>query len=106
MANFFGLEIHNIENYNKSRKKTIKFKTDAIDTHFSELNGIINISVFAKRFFGKSQSWFSQKLHGCLIIDKKMQFKEKECKEIAEGFRELARQLNQYADEIDRAEMD
>ena len=102
---FFGVEPYNLDNYLKHRNIIIQSKDGAVDVQFSELGGMINITKFARRFMNKSQSWFSQRLHGCLVMKKEQSFNEEEYKKIAEGFRELARQLNQYADEIDKAEM-
>lgn len=104
--NFFGLCIYNLDSYTKHRTELIKNKSGAVTIHFNELDGTINITKFAKRFFNKSHSWFSQRLHGSLVMKKEQSFKEEEYAIIAEGFRELARQLNQYAEEIESAEME
>ena len=66
-------EIHNREEYEERRKKCIEYKLDAIETAFSELEDIINKSQIAKQYFGKSQSWFSQRLNGCLILKKSIE---------------------------------
>lgn len=101
---FFGNKIFDIEKYLSRRKDAIISKSSALTTHFIELDSIINETKFAKRFLGRSHSWFSQRLHGCLVMNKEREFKPEEYEKIAEGFRELARQLNQYADEIEKAE--
>lgn len=106
MGKFFGLEIHNVENYKKHRKIVIELKSGAVSCAFDELNGIVNISKFSERFLERTHSWFSQRLNGCVVMNRQMSFKEDEYKRIAEGFRELAKELMQHADEIDSAEMD
>ncbi|MBR6250131.1 MAG: DUF5053 domain-containing protein [Bacteroidales bacterium] len=103
-GNYYGIDIYNLDRYLAERKETIKVKGGALSLQFVELDGLINISKFSKRFMHKSQSWFSQRLHGALVMRKEQEFKEQEYARIAESFRELARQLNQYADEIDAAE--
>lgn len=96
-------KIHNPEKYEEYRAKCIEYKPDATTTAFSELEDIINKTQLAKQYFGKSQSWFSQRLNGCLVINKPMAFKEEEYHQLAEAFRDLAKRLQAHADEIDAA---
>lgn len=100
---YYGLELFDIDRYISDRQNCITNKGGALNTQIDELCGIINLSAFARRFFGKSQSWFSQRLHGSLVMHKEQSFKSNEYAQIADGFRELARQLNQYADELREA---
>ena len=58
-------KIHNLAEYEERRKECIAYKSDATFTAFSELEDIINKSQLSKQYFNKSQSWFSQRLHGC-----------------------------------------
>ena len=103
---YFGLEVFNLDSYLANRKESMKRKDSATALMFTELDGMLNLTKFSRRFFGKSQSWFSQRLHGSLVMRKEQSFKEEEYAKIAEGFRELAKQLEQYADELDKAGMD
>ena len=96
-------EIYNREEYEERRKKCIEYKLDAIETAFSELEDIINKSQIAKQYFGKSQSWFSQRLNGCTVLKKSMAFNEEEFHQLAEAFRDIAKRLQAHADEIDAA---
>lgn len=98
--------IENIEEYNERRKKCIEFKPDATFTAFSELEDIINKSQLAKQYLGKSQSWFSQRLNGCMVLSKSRSFKEGEYHQLAEAFRDIARRLIAHANEIDNAKME
>lgn len=98
-------EILNKEEYEERRKKCIKYKPDATETAFSELEDIINKSQLAKQYFGRSQSWFSQRVNGCTVINKSMAFKEDEYHKLAEAFRDIAKRLTAHADEIDAASM-
>ncbi len=99
-------KILNPEEYEKRRKKCIEYKADATFTAFSELEDIINKSQLAKQYFEKSQSWLSQRIHGCMVLKKSMAFKEEEYHELAEAFRDIAKRLNAHADEIDNANME
>lgn len=96
-------EILNVEEYEEYRKKCIEYKADATATAFSELEDIINKSALASQYFHRSQSWFSQRLNGCMVLNKSMSFKASEYHELAEAFRDIARRLLAHADEIDNA---
>lgn len=99
-------KIQNLAEYEDRRKKCIEFKADATVTAFSELEDIINKSQIAKQYFEKSQSWFSQRIHGCTVLNKSMTFKEEEFHQLAEAFRDIAKRLQAHADEIDSAKME
>ncbi len=99
-------KLFNPEKYEKLREETLIDKAGAVDIAFDELEGIINKSELASQYFGKTRAWFSQKLNGCMVLDKKKSFTEEEYHQLAEAFRDLARRLEAHADEIDNAEMD
>lgn len=99
-------EILNLAEYEERRKKCIEYKPDATVTAFSELEDIINKSQLAKQYFGKSQSWFSQRLNGSTVLKKSMAFKEDEYRKLAEAFRDIAKRLIAHADEIDAAKFE
>lgn len=88
------------------RAEQMKIKSEATWVAFLELNGIINITKFARAYFNKSQSWFAQKLAGMSVCHKTRAFTENEYATIANGLRDLAKQLNDYADAIDKANME
>ena len=96
-------KIFNLEEYEKRRKECLEYKVDATAVAFDELEGIVNKSQLAKQYFGKSQSWLSQRIHGCLVLNKAMAFKDKEYHQLAEAFRDIAKRLMAHADEIDAA---
>ena len=96
-------EILNPAEYEERRKKCIEYKSDATATAFSELEDIINKSQLAKQYFGRSQSWLSQRLNGCWVQNKSMSFKREEFHQLAEAFRDIAKRLQAHADEIDAA---
>lgn len=87
----------------KHRRECIEYKPDATVTAFSELEDILNKTQIAKQYFGKSQSWFSQRLNGCTVLNKSRSFKEEEYRTLADAFRDIAKRLNAHADEIDNA---
>lgn len=97
------MEIFNTAEYEERRKKRIEYKSSAVATSFSELDDIINKSQLARQYFGKSQSWFSQRVNGCTVQEKPTAFKEDEYRRLAEAFRDIAKRLQAHADEIGAA---
>lgn len=99
-------KIYDPKQHEADRAEVIKSKDGAIWNAFTELEGLINISQLTEQYFEKSRAWFSQKLHGNEVCDKKRGFTEAECAKLAESFRHIAMRLNAHADEIDAARMD
>lgn len=99
-------KINNPDEYERLRQMNTTDKCGATWNTFIELEGLINKSALAEQYFEKSQSWLSQRLHGCTVRKKAMTFKEEEYHQLAEAFRHIALRLNAHADEIDNAAMD
>ncbi len=91
------------ERYESLREINMASKQSALTIAMAELNGIINKSQFARDYFGKSQGWLSQRLHGNLVFDKAATFKPEEYRQFTDGMRDLAKRLATLADEIDAA---
>ena len=94
------------ERHEYLRNLAISNKIGASSNAFAELEGLINKSELASQYFGKTRAWFSQKLNGCMVLDKKKSFTEEEYHQLAEAFRDIAKRLSAHADEIDAAPMD
>lgn len=103
--NYYGLKVADLERYKASRVESMKYKNIAVSMQFIELDRIVNAAKFSRRFCGKSQSWFAQRLNNYAVNGKNTFFTKEDYDKISEGYRELAKQLNQYADELDKAEM-
>lgn len=86
------------------RSEQMKVKSEAVWAVFRDLDGLVNVSKFSKTYFGKSQSWFVQKLNGMTVCGKQRSFTDEECRRLAESLRDIASRLETYADGIDRAE--
>lgn len=82
----------------------MKIKSEAVWKTFLELDGLINVSKFSKEYFGKSQSWFAQRINGYDVNHKKAKFTDEEYLRISQSFRHLASRLIEYADHIETAE--
>lgn len=87
------------------RTELMKEKQGAVWQIFFELNGLINVSKFARIFFNKSHSWFMQRVNGYDVNHKRARFNAKDYEKISSSFRQLAKRLNDYADELDHAEL-
>jgi len=87
------------------RAEQMKVKSEAVWVTFHELDGLINASKLAKVYFNKSHSWLAQKINGYSVCNKERAFTVEEYAQLAEAFRDIARRLNNYADEIDAAEI-
>lgn len=85
------------------RAEQMKVKSEAVWVVFHELDGLLNVSKLAKEYFHKSQSWFAQKINGYSVNNKERTFTKDEYNQITESFRDIAKRLNRYADEIDAA---
>jgi len=104
-GNYYGLKLYNLDDYLYWRGQCIGDKGGALSTQITELNKILNISVFSKRFLKKPQKWFNEKLKESSLLHTKTEFTVEEYSQIVNGYRELARQFNQYADELEKAKM-
>lgn len=85
------------------RTEQMKVKSEAVWVIFNELKGLLNVSKLAREYFHKSQSWFAQKMNGYSVCNKERAFTSEEYKQLADAFRDIAKRLNKYADEIDSA---
>lgn len=86
------------------RAEQVKVKSEAVWVAFHELGGLVNVSKLAKQYFGKSQSWLAQKINGYSVYGKSRAFTNEEYAALSQALRDIARRLDQYADEIDAAE--
>lgn len=97
-------KFYNPELAEKHRTEAVSFREGAIFVAFSDLDGLLNKTAIARQYFGKSQGWFSQKLHGATVCDKERSFSESEAHQLAEAFRDIAKRLLAHADEIENAD--
>jgi hypothetical protein len=86
------------------RAEQMKVKSEAVWVTFNELGGLINVSKLAKDYFHKSQSWLAQKINGYNVCKKERSFTSDEYAHLTAALREIAKRLNDYADEIDAAQ--
>lgn len=99
-------KIFNPEEYENRRNACLTDKAGATEVAFSELEGLINKAELASQYFNKTRGWFSQKLNGCTVLNRKKSFTEEEYHQLAESFRHIAKRLMAHADEVDAAAMD
>lgn len=86
------------------RAEQMAVKSEAVWVTFLELDGIINVSKFARLYFGKSHAWLAQKINGYTVCNKERGFTSAEYGQLTNALRDLAATLRDYADAIDAAE--
>lgn len=82
----------------KAAKDPILAKLKFMDKE--DLQRAINGSYIAERFFGKSGSWFSQKLNGHIKNGKPCEFTAEERKTLSDALYTIALELQDFADEL------
>lgn len=70
------------------------------DLKQSDIINVLNASYIAKRFFGKSQGWFSQKLNGHINNGKPAKFSDEEITTLRNALYTLSLELQEIADEL------
>lgn len=53
----------------------------------------INIAEFSRHYFGKSSSWFYQRLNGNIVHGKPVSFTDEELKQLQDAFQDYAQKL-------------
>lgn len=96
-------KIFNLAKYEEERSKCIEYKSDAVDTAFSELEGLVDTGQLAMQYFAQSKEWMDARIHGCMVLKKTEAFQGEEYHQLAEAFRHIAKRLEAHADEIDAA---
>lgn len=54
---------------------------------------LINVAGFTRHYFGKSSSWFYQRMNGNIVHGKPMSFTEEELNQLQDAFQDLAQRL-------------
>ena len=54
---------------------------------------LINVAGFTRHYFGKSSSWFYQRMNGNIVHGKPMSFTDEELKQLQDAFQDLAQKL-------------
>ena len=82
----------------KSKKDPILSKIKFMERE--DLLRVLNGAYIAERFFGKSGSWFSQKLNNNLKNGKPCEFTEEELETLSNALHTIAIELQDLADEL------
>lgn len=96
-----------MENYNvmASEEYRDKYKNNPVlskiqDLKASDLVNVLNASYIAKRFFGKSRSWFSQKLNNNIKNGKPIEFTAEEIEILRNALYTISLEIQEVADEL------
>ena len=71
-----------------------ELKADRIREKIGELDKAISFAYIAKHYFGKSQSWLTQRLNGSRVNGKEARFKKSEVMQLEEAIHDLGRKLS------------
>lgn len=70
------------------------------DLNESDIMQVLNAAYIANRFFGKSRSWFSQKMNGHIKNDKPCAFTPAEVETLRNALYTLSIEIQEIADEL------
>ena len=62
-----------------------------------EVLEIVNLSYIAKKYFGRTQSWLSQRINGCIVNGKKATFTESEINTLNSAVSDIANILGSHS---------
>jgi len=71
-----------------------ELKADRIREKMGELDKAISFAYIAKHYFGKSQSWLTQRLNGSRVNGKEARFNKSEVMQLEEAIHDLGRKLS------------
>jgi predicted transcriptional regulator len=71
-----------------------ELKADRIREKIGELDKAISFAYIAKHYFGKSQSWLTQRLNGSRVNGKEARFNKSEVMQLEEAIHDLGRKLS------------
>ena len=71
-----------------------ELKVDRIREKIGELDKAISFAYIAKHYFGKSQSWLTQRLNGSRVNGKEARFNKSEVLQLEEAIHDLGRKLS------------
>lgn len=66
----------------------------------TDLLKVLNASYIAKRFFGRSRSWFSQKINQATVNGKPAEFSDDELKTLQNALYTIALEIQDIADDL------
>lgn len=84
----------------KEHSKADPVLSKIIEHERTDLIRMLNGAYIAERFFGKSRSWFSQKLNGNIKNGKHCGFTEEELTTLKNAIYTLTLELDELADEL------
>ena len=90
------------ENLTKAKFMKPETKADAVWLAGLEICGFINFSEVARKYFGKTSQWLTQRLHGNEVNGRPAQFKPEEIATFATALKDMANKLNTATTRIEQ----
>ncbi len=69
---------------------------ETIRLQMGEVLKIVNLSYIAKKYFGKTQAWLSQRINGCTVNGKKATFNNEEIKTLNRALTDIAQIIGSH----------
>jgi len=67
-----------------------EMEQEALRLQMGEVLEIVNLSYIAKKYFGRSHSWLSQRINGCMVNGKKASFNDTEIQTLNRALSDIA----------------
>lgn len=71
-----------------------ELRAESIRKKIGDLDKAISFSYIARTYFGKSQSWLTQRLNGCTVNGKEARFNRSELLQLQNAIHDLGRKLS------------
>ena len=69
---------------------------ESIRMQMGEVLKIVNLSYIAKKYFGKTQAWLSQRINGCIVNGKKATFSNEEINTLNRALTDIAEIISSH----------
>ncbi|MBQ8728540.1 MAG: DUF5053 domain-containing protein [Oscillospiraceae bacterium] len=69
---------------------------ETIRLQMGEVLKIVNLSYIAKKYFGKTQAWLSQRINGCTVNGKKATFNNEEINTLNRALKDIAQIIGSH----------
>ena len=84
------------EHLENVKEDVLQLQRDVIKLQMGEIPKMVNLSYLAKKYFGKSQSWLSQRLNGCTVNGKVPRFTPDELETLNNALQDISKEIGSY----------
>ena len=88
--------------YSNDMEQITEQKNQTLTEMYSGIGRLLNFSALSNLYFCRTPQWMMQRIHGYKVNGKPAFFKDEECNQMANALRDIANQLNEIADNIEK----